>query len=94
VAALPNVTIQVIPYSGGADGTQTGAFSIIHLGDGDQDVPFIESVTGSLVVEDARNLRRLNRLYRTLAAAALPPDESQRLITRIHDQDRDPEEPT
>jgi transcriptional regulator with XRE-family HTH domain len=94
MADLPNVTIQVIPYSGGADGTQAGAFSIIQLGNGDPDVAFVESVTGSLLVEDPRHLRRLNRLYRSLAGAALPPDESLRLINRIRDQDHDPEEPT
>lgn len=94
VAELPNVTILIIPYSGGANGTLAGAFSIFQLGNGDPDVAFAESVTGSLLIEDARHLRRLNRLYRSLADAALPPDESQRLIARIRDQDHDPEEPT
>lgn len=92
-AQLPNVTIQVIPYTAGADGTQTGAFSIFELADGDPDVAFAESVTGSLLIDDPRHLRRLNRLYRSLASAALPPDESMRLISRIRDEQHDPEEP-
>lgn len=93
-AELPNVTVQVIPYSGGADGTQTGAFTIIQLGHGDPDVAYTESVTGILFEDDARNLRRLNRLYRSLASAALSPDDSLRLITRIRDQSSDLKEPT
>jgi transcriptional regulator with XRE-family HTH domain len=88
-AELPNVTVQIIPYSSGADGTQTGAFTIIQLGESDPDVAFTESVTGSLLVEDARHLRRLNRLYHSLASAALPPDESLQLITRIHEHDEE-----
>ena len=86
-AELPNVTIQVIPYAAGADGTQTGAFSIIQLGDGDPDVAFAESVSGSFLIEDARHLRRLHRLYRSLASAALPPGDSVHMITQLREHD-------
>ncbi len=78
---LPNISLRVIPFSKGADGTQPGAFSIFDFAG--QDTPaaaFAETVTGNVFIEDALGLRRLNRLADYLVGAALSAEQSVELI--------------
>ncbi|MCW2876960.1 MAG: hypothetical protein JWQ95_1060 [Sphaerisporangium sp.] len=84
VSELPNVSIRVIPYESGENGTYTGAFNIFKFPvEDDSDVAFAETVVGSVFMDDARDLRRLNRLFRNLSEVALNADESLELIERI-----------
>ncbi|MFJ1707175.1 helix-turn-helix domain-containing protein [Kitasatospora sp. NPDC088346] len=78
---LPNIDLRVIPFSKGADGTQTGAFSTFtNEGQESPEAAFAEAVTGTVFVDDALGLRRLHRLSTYLAGAALSADESLDLI--------------
>ncbi|ORT58146.1 helix-turn-helix transcriptional regulator [Streptomyces sp. CB03238] len=84
LSEMETVDLRVIPYEKGADGTQTGAFTIFRFPNPDvPDVAFGESVAGSVLMDDPRDLRRLHRLFSTLADAALPPDKTRDLIARI-----------
>ncbi|MFE2743389.1 helix-turn-helix domain-containing protein [Streptomyces scopuliridis] len=79
-----SVELKVIPYEKGEEGTQIAAFRIFRFTDGDvPDVAFGESVAGSLLLDDPRDLRRLHRLFGNLSGAALDPGRSRDLITRI-----------
>lgn len=83
-----NVELKVIPYAKGEEGAQIAAFRIFRFADDDvPDVAFGESVAGSLTMDDPRDLRRLHRLFSNLSAAALDPDKSRDLITRIKDKE-------
>lgn len=78
------IDLRVIPYEKGEEGTQTGAYRILQFPGGDMpDVAFGESVAGSIVLDDPRDLRRLHRLHQNLTAAALGPDKTRDLIAKI-----------
>jgi hypothetical protein len=53
-AALPNVTLQVLPFSAGAHAGMDGEFTIFSCSDpADPDVVFIENSGGDLYLEHA-----------------------------------------
>lgn len=84
----PSVELKVIPYERGEEGAQIAAFRIFRFADDDvPDIAFGESVAGSLTLDDPRDLRRLHRLFSNLSGAALDPDESRDLITRIKNKE-------
>ncbi|MEV7872755.1 helix-turn-helix transcriptional regulator [Streptomyces sp. NPDC088124] len=78
-----SVDLRVIPYDKGEEAAQIGAFMILEFSDEDvPDVAFGESVAGSLTIDGPRDLRRLHRLFRSLAEAAYSPEESRDIIAR------------
>jgi transcriptional regulator with XRE-family HTH domain len=81
------VELQVIPYERGEEGCQIAGFSIYQFPSDLPDVAFGESLAGNLTMDDPRDLRRLHRLYRSLAGVALGPRESRDLIARIKDRE-------
>jgi hypothetical protein len=82
--ALPHVTLRIIPFEAGENGASPGAFVLFGVGnDTDADVAFMESVGGTTFNDDALTLRRLNRLHRNLAGAALSQEDSLELVERI-----------
>ncbi|MEU8132168.1 helix-turn-helix domain-containing protein [Streptodolium elevatio] len=83
VTRLPNVSLRVIPYEQGENGTQAGAFNILQLPGDAPDVAFAESVAGNVMLDAPLDVRRLNRLFRNLADVALDPEESRALIQRV-----------
>ena len=78
------IDLRVIPYEKGEEGTHAGAYSIFQFPGGDMpDVAVSESMVGSLILDDPRDLRRLHRLHKNLTAAALDPQKTRDLIARI-----------
>ncbi|RMI42860.1 helix-turn-helix domain-containing protein [Streptomyces triticirhizae] len=88
VAELPNVNLRVIPFEAGERGASTGAFTLFASEkDDDPDVAFTESAETIMSLrEDLMTMRRLNRLFRNLAAAALSPQDSLELVQRIESE--------
>ncbi len=77
LADLPNVTLQVLPFSAGAHAGMDGSFYILNFPDtSDPDVVYIENTTSDLYLEDIGAIRRYEQLFNHLRAAALDPDES------------------
>lgn len=88
ISAHESVDLRVIPYEKGEVAAQIGAFVILQFPDEDvPDVAFGESVAGSLTMDDPRDLRRLHRLFRGLANAALSPDESRDIISHTRNKE-------
>jgi transcriptional regulator with XRE-family HTH domain len=84
VAALPSVTIQVLPYSTGAHAGMDGEFTIFSYRDpADPDVVYIENTGGDQYVEDADVTSRYVAIFEHLRAAALNPAESTRTLATI-----------
>ncbi|MEU6041226.1 helix-turn-helix transcriptional regulator [Actinomadura sp. NPDC047616] len=82
VAQRPNVTIQVLHTRPEAHPALSGTFSIMKFpGKYDADVVYVETMTGSLYVEDESDVHRYNLAFNQLRAIALGPDESVELIT-------------
>jgi len=83
-AKLPQVNVQVLPFSAGVHPAMEGAFSILGFPElTDPDVVYLENQAGSLYLEDAQEIDRYARMFSHLIAKALDPDDSRRLIARI-----------
>jgi transcriptional regulator with XRE-family HTH domain len=82
VAELPNVTIQVMPYAGGGEVRMDNPFTLLRFDDdGDEDVVYIETLTGALFPERA-DIKRYSLLLEHLRAAAASPLASVRMIEK------------
>jgi transcriptional regulator with XRE-family HTH domain len=83
-AALPNVTVQVIPYDAGAHPGMHGSFIVLEFPDpADQSLVYLESMAGDLFLEDDTEIRRYILMFEHLRAAARRPDESATLLAAI-----------
>jgi len=79
--ALPNVTLQVLPFTAGAHAAMDGAFAILDFPDPvDPDVVYVENATGGLFLEKEEELRKYHSIFDDIRSIALSPDESTKLI--------------
>ncbi|MFI1584781.1 DUF5753 domain-containing protein [Embleya sp. NPDC020630] len=80
---LEHVTVQVIPYAAGENGTQTGTFNLYEMPYGEGDLAFGESVSGATAITAPLELRHLRRLFIELRNSALSPKDSRALISSL-----------
>ena len=86
-AMLPNVTVQVIPYSAGAHAGMHGPFSFLQFNDASvPDVICLESMAGGLFLEKDDEVRRYKVAFEHLRAGAVSPGASRSLIEAIRSQ--------
>ncbi|MEO3749963.1 helix-turn-helix transcriptional regulator [Streptomyces sp. B6B3] len=90
VSALSHVSIRVIPFDAGEKAACTGAFTLLGTGqDADADAAFTEAADNTANFrDDPLTLRRLNRLFQSLAQAALPTQDSLELVEQIEEATR------
>jgi transcriptional regulator with XRE-family HTH domain len=80
-ANQPHITLQVIPFSGGAHAGMPGSFVVMDFPDpADPALVYIDSMAGDLFLEREPDLRRFTMLFDHLQAAALDPASSVRMI--------------
>ncbi|MFI5841004.1 helix-turn-helix domain-containing protein [Catenuloplanes sp. NPDC051500] len=83
-ADLPNVTLQVLPFSAGAHAGMDGTFTILDFPEPtDTDVVYAENATGGLFLEKADELRKYVFIFDHIRAAALRPEESVALLADL-----------
>jgi transcriptional regulator with XRE-family HTH domain len=81
---IPNVTLQVLPFSSGAHPALMGAFSIIEFPErGDPDVVYVDSWGGPIYLEKDRDIRTCAEAFDRLRAAAMSPGDSSALVRRV-----------
>ena len=82
VADLPNVTLQVLPFSAGVHPAMDGGFSILGFPDPATDpaVVYLENAAGSVYLEEAAEVDRFGRMFSHIIAKALSPEDSRRLL--------------
>ncbi|WP_327107611.1 helix-turn-helix domain-containing protein [Nonomuraea glycinis] len=81
---LPNITLQVLPFSAGAHMALDGEFSILEFPDSkDPDVVYLEQKTSGLVLEDPSELDCYSMMFTRLSAQALDPDQSAAFIASL-----------
>jgi transcriptional regulator with XRE-family HTH domain len=86
-AALPNVTVQVIPYDAGAHPGMPGSFIVLEFPDpADQSLVYIDSMAGDLFLDAGMEVRRYILIFGHLRAAALRPDKSLTLLAGIAEE--------
>ncbi|WP_165912822.1 helix-turn-helix domain-containing protein [Tamaricihabitans halophyticus] len=81
LATAANVTLQVMPYDGGAHSCHGTPFTIISLIEGRPGIVYTEGLTGSDYL-GGEHVRVYNLAYDNLRAAALSPDKTLALINR------------
>jgi transcriptional regulator with XRE-family HTH domain len=82
VAASPNVTLQVMPFSAGAPAASTKPFTLLHLPDSPT-VLYTETRVGGRMHDSARTVAAALDDYDLLRAHALSPDRSLTLIKTL-----------
>jgi transcriptional regulator with XRE-family HTH domain len=81
---LPNVAVQVIPFTAGAHPGMGKPFVILAFPErADTDVVYLEDYTSTLYLEDVDEIDRYNVLFNHLRATALSFEESAALITSV-----------
>jgi transcriptional regulator with XRE-family HTH domain len=84
IASLPNVTLQLLPFSGGAHAGLDGPFYIVRfLEPTDRDLIYFEHTDREHYIDDPKAVSLYLSLFDHIRAAALKPDDSiKRLIDR------------
>jgi transcriptional regulator with XRE-family HTH domain len=83
-ASLPNVTLQVLPFSAGAHPAMDGSFKILGFPEpADPNIVYFEYHTGALYLEKRQEVQRYSLMFDHLRASAQPVDASRALITRV-----------
>jgi transcriptional regulator with XRE-family HTH domain len=82
-SAMPNVTVQVIPYSVGAHPALESTFYILEFAEAVPDIVYVEGLVGWIYVERPEDLKRYRRVFERLCDIALTPEESVKLIAGI-----------
>jgi transcriptional regulator with XRE-family HTH domain len=86
-SSLPNVTLQVLPFTAGAHPGMDGEFTILSYREpADPDVVYIENTGGDAYMENPAVTRRYNSIFDHLRAAALNPAESTKTLTIVQQQ--------
>lgn len=86
MAIRHNVDLRVLPFSAGAHAGMLGAFTLLHFPNPlDTSLGFIESVAGTLIVEEPHQLERLSEVFGHLQGSALLPNQTVDLLHRMLD---------
>jgi hypothetical protein len=83
-SSLPNVTVQVIPFTVGAHPGVESNFNILEVRlPSSSGVVFVEGLVGSTYLEKPEDLERYRRIFGQLRSIALSPEDSVAMIAKI-----------
>jgi transcriptional regulator with XRE-family HTH domain len=86
VAELPNVTVQVLPYSAGGHAAAGGPFSILRFPELDlPDIVYLEQLTSALYLDKRHDLDQYQAVMDKLSVQAVTPEGTPRLLREIAD---------
>jgi hypothetical protein len=84
IAALPNVTLQVLPFDAGAHASMGTSFELLHFPEpSDTAIVYIEDQTTSQYLETAADIDRYTLVFDHLRASALSPERSAAFIGQV-----------
>jgi hypothetical protein len=84
LSSVPNESLQVIPFGGGAHPAMGRPFVILVFPERvDPDVVYLEDLTSALWVEDVDQVDRYNVFFNHLRATALSFENSTALMTSV-----------
>ncbi|SDO96437.1 hypothetical protein SAMN04487905_101267 [Actinopolyspora xinjiangensis] len=81
---LPNVIVQVLPYSAGAHASPSGSFALLSF-DNNEAVGFLDTPLGGHTVDDPNDVEALKYVGDELRSTALPAPASLELIRSIRE---------
>jgi transcriptional regulator with XRE-family HTH domain len=82
-SAMPNVTVQVLPFELGSHPALESNFTILDLPDQAPDVVFVEGLIGSTYLDRAEDLKRYREIFRRLQSMALNSQDTAELIAGL-----------
>lgn len=86
LAALPNVTLQVLPFALGAHASMGTSFDLLQFPEpSETPIVYIEDHTSSQYLETRADIERYTLVFDHLRASALPPEQSAAFIRRTAD---------
>jgi transcriptional regulator with XRE-family HTH domain len=86
IAALPNITLQVLPFDTGAHASMGTSFELLQFPEpGDTAIVYIEDQTSSQYLEAAADIERYTLVFDHLRASALSPQHSMEFIGQVAD---------
>ena len=85
LAAIPNMTLQVVPFSLGAHPGLDNTFTLLEFQSGQPPVVYVENMAGELYLERAKDVNRYKEALMHLRAGALDPESSISLIERVRE---------
>ena len=84
VAALPHVTLQVVPFRRGGHAGEGGSFTVLRFRQADlPDVAYIEQLTSALYLERRDDVDHYMEVMNRLAAEALTPAATTRFLKEV-----------
>ncbi|MDI2027192.1 helix-turn-helix transcriptional regulator [Saccharopolyspora sp. TS4A08] len=86
VAELPNVTIQLLPYSVGGHAAAGGPFTIVRFPESDlPDVVYLEQLTSALYLDKRNDLDQYQAVMNMLSVQAATPEDTPQLLRELRD---------
>ncbi|MFJ9040913.1 helix-turn-helix domain-containing protein [Streptomyces sp. NPDC102406] len=84
VAQLPQVTLQVMPFSHGWHAGESGTFTLLTFPESDlSDLVFLEQLTSALYLDKREDVTQYEKAMERLQAECPSPDESLELLRRV-----------
>jgi transcriptional regulator with XRE-family HTH domain len=80
----PNVKMQVIAYAAGAHPAMDSTFRILEFTGAVPAVVYVEGLVGWIYLDRSADISRYQEIFQSLSFAALSPQDSIELITRIN----------
>ena len=83
-AALPNVTVQILPFQIGGHAAAGGAFSILRFAEADlPDVVYVEQLTSALYLDKRDDIDQYAAAMEALCVDASPPEHTVDILKQI-----------
>ncbi len=82
-SALPNVTVQVVPFEFGVHPALESNFTILQLPNPASDVVFVEGLIGSTYLERPDDVERYHDIFTKLQSIALNPKDTADMIAKL-----------
>ena len=87
VAAMQQVTVQVVPFRRGGHAAAGGSFTVLRFGEPDlPDVVYIEQLTSALYLEQRPDVEHYLEVMDQLSGEALTPEASVRFLQQAAEQ--------
>jgi transcriptional regulator with XRE-family HTH domain len=87
LAALPHVTLQVVPFTAGGHAGMESPFLILGFPEqADPDVVYVEYTTTGVYLEQPSDVHRYTLMFDHLRAAALKPDDTVVMVEQAADR--------